>query len=1129
MQNRITQLLATALLVLSTLSLNAQQNDLVVTVLDSITQEPLHFANLYLKNAGIGASTDESGTAIFPANKILPEDTLVISYIGYNTKSLPIKGSTQVQVSMKSTVKQLMEVVVKYKKPLKPKQIIKKALKHVSDNYAANDVILKCLYRETVQENDISIQLNEAVADVYYTSYPQKKLDRTIWKDWYYDDEYAFNLDADYIFRALLKDFNTKNDQMRIVENRSSDNWSKYDIEVALTGGPLRLLAFDKIKYHYDFLNPRLLNKYKFENDGMAFVNGTTCYVVNFLPEPQKRRFVVDQSRKNKHPIYTGKIYIDSKTFAVVKYDYRLAVERDFGFFARRMPLEYVIEVNYKQKDGKWYMHKIQFTELRSITYSSKTGSKKSVLLKGIKELFVTDIEENQVTPFKKEDIFKSTRFSSIRFLEKPYNQDFWANKNIFEKYPLTKETQSNLEKKVSLKEQFKNRFRQKENLPAPIAPKHAYSFNYHNEQFPDSLHWMADPEHEEQFISYLNSENDYAKNYLIPNRKYQKKFFDDINERFEQLKQDHTPNRTKGALFYDYDSTGNFVLYQFIDSTEKKPVFDISAFEYKRKNIRVTKILPNKNKSLLLVNFTTPGKLSDYVHIIPFGQPKAIDSLANVYSIEWVTDSTLLYTQTDSFERSNNLFWHTIGKMQDVLLKHEQDKTFDISLHRENDQLQCIIQSKLENEVYLIDTENDLPKLQLVQKRASSVFYEIKGFEGNWYMLTNAHSSNNTILHSNSSFPFNWQQVKSPHRKGFIENILVTSNFLVAKCYNKSYIKISYKPHSTSNWKKIDLKHKFSDTDIMIKDQNQDELFMVVSTPALPYSTHQVFLKNGAVVPYRIPKMKYPMLLRYNQTKRYWATSSDGTKIPITLIKNTAPIKRHKGLILKVYGAYGSVTTPFFSKEEAALLLHGYTIAYAHVRGESIMGYDWYENGRQMNKMNSFNDYIACARMLIDEGITSPDYLIGYGNSAGGLIAGWAANEYPHLFNTVILDHAYLDVINTMMDESLPLTTDEYKEWGNPNDKTVFEYINNYSPYQKIKKQVYPNMILIASYMDKQTPAWQIAKHAAKLRQCNTAETDILLFTDMKSGHIGNTTGKEWIRSSSRIYSIVNMKLFPN
>lgn len=232
------------------------------------------------------------------------------------------------------------------------------------------------------------------------------------------------------------------------------------------------------------------------------------------------------------------------------------------------------------------------------------------------------------------------------------------------------------------------------------------------------------------------------------------------------------------------------------------------------------------------------------------------------------------------------------------------------------------------------------------------------------------------------------------------------------------------------------------------------------------------------------------------------------------------------KGLILKTYGAYVSILNPAFDAQDYILLNLGYAIAYAHVRGSGILGPQWYKQGRTLNKENSINDYLACAKHLVDKQMVTQNKLVAYGNSAGGIVVAQAINLQPELFNTVILDHPYVDVINTMMDEMLPLTVDEYKEWGNPKEKDVYDYMLSYSPYQNIKPKHYPNMYVTASYQDYQTPVWQVAKYVAKLRKNNLSNSKIILLTDMNSGHQGSTQGKMWIKSFANMYSFLYLQL---
>jgi protease II len=1109
----------------STVNSIGQTYQINIQVFDSISNEPLPFANLYLLRSEIGTSTDYNGNAFFNLDYQLSKDFLVVSYVGYKTQKIAVEltNKSLTKVFMSPSVHFLKEVSVTYQKQLKPKQIIKRAIKNVALNYAAKDVILDCFYRETIKEGDKYIQLNEAFSKIYYTAYPQKKLDKKIWLSWDYDDSYAFEFEGDARFYELLHDFNTSRDKMTIVESRSSENLSKSGLEFALMGGPLGLTGYDKIKYQYDFLNPAVLNKYYFKLEGLAQMKGTTCYVIAFYPLPTKKNFVIDQSRKNKSAIYVGKIYIEVDSFAVVKFDYRLAIERDYGFFAGRVPLEYIIEVDYDKKE-LWYLSKVKSKELKKVWFK-KTNE--TFVLEGSKELFVDNIQTDNISEFNDSSVFKYTKWSAVRYYRKVYNSEYWKNSNVETSFHLDSTITKDLEKETTLSVQFSNRFVEKKNLKPPLTMDIPYYFNYPGNQISDSLHWMAMPEYKDEFVSYLNEENDYAKNFLLQDRNYQRKIFNQIDSFYIKEEENSKHERKSGEFYYDYDSLGNYMRYRYIDSLKSEFVFNVSGFQNSRKSSRVINIIPNKDESMLLVRYSQLEYNSDFISVIPSGELTPIDSISNVYAVEWLTDSTLLYTKTNKFERSDKLIWHSVTTRTDSLILHEPDLTFDIDLKKDSEKIQCSIQSISENEIYIIDANDISPHLKLIKGRKENVKYQVKSNADEWYMLTNENELDNELFYSSVSFPFVWQKVELDVGDVFIENFVTSKNYMVVKVYDHSLMKVYYKQIKSKKWRRISFNNEINEVDLLSFKDNQDVFRYWLTGSGLPYKLIELNLSTGE------EKLEYEQVLKnpadtaYIRSKRIWATGNDGAKIPITLIRSNNSIRKHNGLILKVYGAYGANINPVFSSEDAIWLKNGYTIAYAHVRGGSILGNDWYSQGKLLNKKNSFNDYIACANYLIKQKITSPQYLVAYGNSAGGLIVGWAINEYPELFNTAILDHPYLDVLNTMMIDTLPLTTNEYKEWGDPNVPDVFNYIKSYSPYQNIKKQAYPNLFFIAGYRDYRTPTWQVAKYVAAIRKNNLSDSNIIFITDMNSGHIGNTSGKAWIKSLSQVFSFVNINLF--
>ena len=385
--------------------------------------------------------------------------------------------------------------------------------------------------------------------------------------------------------------------------------------------------------------------------------------------------------------------------------------------------------------------------------------------------------------------------------------------------------------------------------------------------------------------------------------------------------------------------------------------------------------------------------------------------------------------------------------------------------------------------------------------------FYLVKEYGGELYILTNKDNPNRRLYSSDlqdTSFS-KWTKLAKGKKHIVIEDFLITNDFIVVLERVKGFQRIRYKSKTSKKWKDIPLKEKFCSIELEEEKSTTNAVNFIYSSPITPYTSFSFDIASQKLQILYKPKMAWELVARYFNIQQLSATSKDGTKIPVTIIRRKDHGKSQRGLILKVYGAYGASYGGNFNEEDIALLNDGFTITYAHVRGGGELGGKWYAEGKLLNKKNSFDDYIACAEYLIKKGYTTSQYLVGYGNSAGGLIMGYVINERPELFNTVILDHPYLDVLNSMMNDSLPLTTDEYKELGDPRKLEVYKYMKSYSPYQNIKKQAYPNLLFIAGYNDEQTKYWQVAKYVASLRENNTGKSVILLKTNMQGGHMNN------------------------
>ncbi|GEM_PF-809648 len=1103
----------------------ATAQELRLHITDSATHENLPFANIYLKAAGIGATSNTEGIARLSIAKLQPTDTLIVSYIGYETKRIAIikkELKSTFQIALSETANALGSVMVSASKPPKPLKIIRNAIKNTSRNYHTQNVIINSFYRETIQENERYVQFNDALVKTYYSQYPQKKLDRKIWRSWAYDESQAFDLEGDRYVYPLLKDFNTTADQQMILASRKSGNHSIHDIATTILGDPLLLFAFDKIKYQYDFLNPQLFRKYHYQLEDPEIINGEYCHVISFYPKEQGRKFTIDQSRKNKHAIYIGRMYITEESFALVKFRYKLAVTRDFGFFERAVPLDYEIEMNYTKRDGRYAIDHIRQTELRKVRthkkgeYLNQTSSR---------ELQVLSIQKDQVAPLPDSALFKSTQFSSLRHLPQKYAPEIWQSVKVPEHMVLSAAIIAEFTAEQSLEEQFASAGKpQKKAMPAPVADKTYFAFNYHNKPVVDSLHWMAQPTSDYAFKSHLRAENKYAKNFLVEDKKYQRKLFEDLSTFYPETV-DSSRVIKPGSYFDKTDSLDNNTIYYQLDGAKSIKALELTRFKEANPGAFIRQFLPNKDRSLIAVKYQLPGIIGDIVKVLTFGENQVTDSIPGVYSFQWLDETSIVYSKSDSKGRAGELFLHNAKSHKERQIYREEDPTFDIEIIKSNGHFLVTVQSKTENEIYELKTIKEQPRLIPIRLRKTGITYQVIAHD-KFYILVNDEQNGSHVEYSSLEEP---QAVlhQVPAAKGdYIEDIAILPDRIVALTYNKAFPRLKYLDKGEKKWKSIKLKLGLGEYQLPENQKEANSVDFGFNSARLAFSLFRYDFEKQKLQNLERTRLKTARYTNYNVIRQEWATSNDGIKVPMTIIQSKIGNQNNKGVILFAYGAYGANTIPGFSAENALLLQQGYTLVYAHVRGESVLGTHWYRQGRTMNKKKSVDDYLACAQHLIKNGTARPEQLVGYGNSAGGIVVASAVNRQPGLFRTIVLDHAYLDVVNTMMDASLPLTVDEYKEWGNPQDKDVYDYINSYSPYQNIKKQAYPNILLIGSFFDYQTPIWQIAKYHSKLRAYNQGDSEIILLTDMSGGHMGNTNGTEWIKLFAETYSFVHTTL---
>ena len=1087
---KIAKLVVLLLVLFNAVRLGAQST-LKVLVQDAESSQALVYANLWLTNSAAGATTDVQGVATCDLpDELHAEDTLLVSYVGYTTRRIPLTFPIDsiVIISLSDGI-ELATATVTDQKPIPARKIIKRAIKAAANNYGTDTRSLTGFYRETAKENEQFVQLTEASVGLYYTGYPHPKLDRKQWNPWYHNKEYAFDIEADMVESQLLNDFNAPEDRMEIIQKRSSDYSGKTGIDIAMAGGPLSLTKYDKIKYQYDFLRPKLLGKYTFEKEGAQFVNGTLCHVIRFRPNQSDRRFHLDQSRKNKFAIYHGLLYIDIETYAVARFEYALAVERNFGFFNRLKSQTMQVKVEYKHVGKRWQIDHVREEKTMAFVNSETPWQSRR-----IKELWITS-NEHAVAPIPDERVYKSTRYSAVRFADVDFDSLFWDTTAYLRQFPLSPKLKKELSAEIPLQQQFA-RSGAVEDLPEPVLAtvphKHTYNIT-------DPYHWTSNPDSASVLLRYLKKENKYARNYFLQDRDSQRRFFTGLNEFYIEPDATNSTCR-KGTQRILEDSIRGRILHYCNSDSSRMELLAMDRFEAELSGNWIMQVRLNENRSLLSVVHQPPGGLSSSLAIVKPGTLTVLDSISQVWDHRWVTDSTLLYVRTNDRERGNRLYVHQFGRVQDELLLEEPDETFDLNLSQTNGQTLVYTQSMTESAWYWYQ-DSIVSKVKLVLPIRFNTNYQLIKAGTFWYRLD---QSNNTLSKTSSLIEPTWENINLPSGLQ-AQTISATDSYLLVEGLNNAFSQVHFLLLGASTWKMHPIIHPTDVLSVHVLDAEHNEVSISRSNAARPWQSEHIRLPSTLVRRNQGPTVRDSHLLKQLQVERLFVKARDGAQIPVTLLQNPQARGGMQGILLKVYGAYGAVDLPAFSAIDALLAKRGIATAYVHVRGTAVLGADWYLQGRTNQKLNSMYDYIDVARHLKHKNKKKSVHLIGYGQSAGGLIAAWAANEYPFLFDAVILDHPFVDVIHTMMNPDLPLVTGEYKEWGDPRDEDVFSYIRQYDPYQNIRTQAYPNILVIGGYFDRQTPIDQQAKYVAAVRNANTSNSAILLLTDLNSGHGGS------------------------
>ena len=663
-----------------------------------------------------------------------------------------------------------------------------------------------------------------------------------------------------------------------------------------------------------------------------------------------------------------------------------------------------------------------------------------------------------------------------------------------------------------------------KKTIKPPKANKIPKTLEIHNDFRVDNYYWLNDKDNPE-VIAYLNAENAYTKQMMAHTEDFQNTLFEEMKSR---IKEDDTsvPYKLNGYWYITrYEKGKDYPVYirkkETLEAAEEI-LFDCNemAKDYTYFNLGSIAISPDNKMACFSTDIVSRRQYTIQIKNLVTGAIYSDKILNTTGSAVWANDnSTLFYSMKDEVTlRSHKILKHTLftDSKDDEEVFHEKDETYNTFVYKSKSKKYIIIgsSSTLTSEYRILNANTPNAKFRIFQKRIRELDYSIAHYNNHFYVISNSDGAKNFKLlktQENKTKKEYWEEVL-PHRDHvLIEDIEIFKDYLVINERENGLNNLRimswdgkedyFLPFETETYTTYIGNNPDFDSDVLRYGFNS----LTSPSSVIDYNFYTKMSevkKEQEVLGDDFNKDNY-------ESKRIWATARDGVKVPISLVyKKGITLNGENPLLLYAYGSYGSTTDPSFSSIRLSLLNRGFVYAIAHVRGGEYLGRQWYENGKLLSKLNTFHDFIDCSKYLIERQYTSNKHLYAYGGSAGGLLVGAVINMNPELYHGVLAAVPFVDVVTTMLDDTIPLTTGEYDEWGNPNVLEYYNYMKSYSPYDNIEAQSYPNMLVTTGLYDSQVQYWEPAKWVAKLRDLKKDKNKLLFHIDMDSGH-GGASGR--------------------
>lgn len=661
-------------------------------------------------------------------------------------------------------------------------------------------------------------------------------------------------------------------------------------------------------------------------------------------------------------------------------------------------------------------------------------------------------------------------------------------------------------------------------NILPPVAKIIPHTLEIHNDVRIDNYYWLNDRESQE-VIDYLNAENKYYEEMTSHTKEFQKELFEEMKSR---IKEDDSsvPYLYNGYWYISrFEKGGDYPIYSRKNGSldaQEEIMFNCNemAKDFTYFQLGGVSVSPNNQFATFGVDTVSRRIYTIQIKNLETGEILS-DTIENTTGGSiWANDNeTIFYTTKDPVTlRADKVFKHKIGtdSKDDVLVFEEKDDTYSVFIYKEKSKKYLVIgsQSTMTTEYRILNADTPNAEFQVFQKRTRGLEYSISHFGEYFYVLTNKDKATNFKLMKTpetATTKENWVDVLAHREDVLLEDIEIFKDYLVVEERNNGLTKLRimpwngvgeyYLPFDSETYTAYTSTNVDFDTEVLRYG------YQSLKTPSSIIdfnmrTQEKEIKKEQEVLGGKFDKNNY-------EEKRVWATAHDGVKVPISLVyKKGIKLDSTNPLLQYAYGSYGYSMDCTFSTTRLSLLDRGFIYAISHIRGGEDLGRPWYEDGKLLKKKNTFTDFIDCSKFLIENNYTSAKHLYAEGGSAGGLLMGAVINMKPELYNGIIAAVPFVDVVTTMLDDSIPLTTGEYDEWGNPNEKGYYDYMKSYSPYDNVEAKAYPNMLVTTGLHDSQVQYWEPAKWVAKLRVTKTDKNLLFLDTNMDTGH-GGASGR--------------------